>query len=368
MKLHIGFGCFAFILLSAFAEPSFSQSGTTDTAAAQVKKHKQGLFDKEDPIKISIIGNVKDLINDRGDKPVLHAMQLAVENDEGTKDTIPSDIKTRGHFRKMSENCTYPPLLLTFKSDSTKKKLPIEKEGNLKLVVPCVDDNYIVREYLVYKIYNILTPFSLKARLARFTMYDTKKSKAYNEMYGILIENEKKMAKRNQQTIIKRKLSPESLEQETYLRMAMFQYMVGNTDWSIQFQQNIILMVAQGGTQPYCVAYDFDHSGMVEAPYAQPAEALEMSSVTERRYRGYCIPDITVYDPYIKQFNEAKTEIYSLYQNCKYIDDKYRANIIKYLDKFYETINNPAAFKKDFLYPCDKNGTGNVIIKGLQKD
>jgi hypothetical protein len=199
-------------------------------------------------------------------------------------------------------------------------------------------------------------------------MYDTKKSKAYNEMYGILLENEKKMAKRNQQTIIKRKLNPESLEQETYLRMAMFQYLVGNTDWSIQFQQNIILMVAQGGTQPYCIAYDFDHSGMVEAPYAQPAEALEMSSVKERRYRGYCIPDLTVYDPVIKQFNDAKTEIYSLYQNCKYIDDKYRSSIIKYLDKFYETINDPAAFKKDFLYPCDKNGTGNVIIKGLQKD
>jgi hypothetical protein len=295
-------------------------------------------------------------------------MKLAVENDQGTSDTIPSEIKTRGHFRKMSENCNYPPLLLTFNHDSAKKKLPLEKEGNLKLVVPCVDDEYIVREWLVYKVYNILTPMSLNARLVKLTMYDTRKSKAYDEMFGILLENEKKMAERNQQTIIKRKLNPQNLEQETYLRMAMFQYMIGNTDWSIQFQQNMILMADKGFHAPYCVAYDFDHSGMVEAPYAQPAEALQMSSVKERRYRGYCIQDISVYDPFIKQFNEAKPEIYSLYQNCKYINEKYRSGILKYLDKFYETINDPAAFKKDFLYPCDKNGTGNVIIKGLQKD
>jgi hypothetical protein len=93
-----------------------------------------------------------------------------------------------------------------------------------------------------------------------------------------------------------------------------------------------------------------------------------MSSVVERRYRGYCITDVATYDPIIAHYNAVKTKVYDLFNNCQLIDDKYKTSMIKYLDEFYTTINNPAMFKKDFLYPCDKNGTGNVVIKGLRED
>ena len=355
-----------FIFFSLFITPVVFAQNENASGQAKEKKKPKSLFENTDPLPITVMGNIRELLGDRDEQSPNHKMDFIYEDEPGVMDTVKVMMKTRGHFRKSSENCTYPPLLVTF--DSTLQSATFGKNDKLKLVMPCTDDYFVTREYLVYKIYNLLTPFSLKARLVKLTMKDTKKGKTYNEMFGVLLENEKKMAKRNNETIIKRQLPPERLQQETYLRMAMFQYLIGNTDWSIQFQQNIILMASQANPEPICVAYDFDHSGMVDAPYAQPAEALQMKNVQERRYRGYCIPDLTVYDPIIKQFNDAKKDIYALYTDFKFIDDKYRSTALKYFDEFYETINNPEAFKKDFLYPCDKNGTGNVIIKGLQKD
>ena len=355
-----------FILFCVLITPALTAQNESDAGQAKEKKKPKLLFENTEPLNITLMGNVRDLLSDRGDNPENHKMTLVYEDGPGVTDTEQVSMKTRGHFRKSSENCTYPPLLISF--DSTITSSTFGKNDKMKLVMPCGNDNYVTREYLVYKIYNLLTPYSLKARLVKLTMKDTKKNKTYDEMIGVLLENEKKMAKRNNETIIKRKLSPDKLQQEAYLRMAMFQYLIGNTDWSIQFQQNIILMASQSNPEPLCVAYDFDHSGMVDAPYAQPAEALQMANVRERRYRGYCITDLSVYDPLIKQFNDLKKDIYALYTDNKLIDDKYRSSTLKYFDDFYETINNPEAFKKDFLYPCDKNGTGNVIIKGLQKD
>ena len=116
------------------------------------------------------------------------------------------------------------------------------------------------------------------------------------------------------------------------------------------------------------VPYDFDLAGIVDAPYAKPAEELQLSSVRERRYRGYCIMDMKKFDSSISLFNRLKREIYGLYINCPLLDAKYVKATIKYLDEFYTTINNPTALRRDFRYPCDKNGTGNIVIKGLRDD
>ena len=119
---------------------------------------------------------------------------------------------------------------------------------------------------------------------------------------------------------------------------------------------------------PSTVPYDFDHAGIVNAPYALPAEELEMGSVRQRRFRGYCMQDMQQFDSVIALYNKVRPAIYKLYTDCTLLDDKYVKSTIKFLDDFYETINNPAAFQKEFSYPCNKNGTGNVVIKGLKDD
>ena len=121
-------------------------------------------------------------------------------------------------------------------------------------------------------------------------------------------------------------------------------------------------------TTPVAVPYDFDHAGLVNAPYAKPAEELFMNSVRERRYRGYCVEDMKKFEPVFTFYNKIKNDIYLLYTNCNLLDEKYKNATLKYLDEFYTTINDPNKIKKAFGYPCDKKGTGNVVIKGLKED
>ncbi len=353
---------FTIVMLTVFACVTvYSQTGTDSLPAIQ-----KTIFENDEIVQLELNGNIRELLNDRSEKSSYHKIKLVYNVKQ--PDTANVEMKTRGHFRKMSENCTYPPLLINFKKSKPGTRQFFGKSDKLKLVMPCVNKTYLVREWLVYKLYNLITPCSLQATLVKLQMNDTKRGKSYPEMFGILIENEDEMAERNHQVIVKRKVMPKGIELNNFLTMAMFQYLIGNTDWSIEFTQNMLIMAADSTSTPLSVAYDFDHSGMVDAPYAHPAEALKMGSVTERRYRGYCITDLTAFNPIIAHYNILKQDIYNLYSNNTLIDEKYKKSILKYLDEFYTTINSPELFKNDFLYPCDKYGTGNVIIKGLRKD
>jgi hypothetical protein len=193
--------------------------------------------------------------------------------------------------------------------------------------------------------------------------------KKQTSFYGFLLEDEQQMAARNNLVVVeKNRLNPLNTDPAAFLSMTVFQYMIGNTDWSVQFQQNVKLLAKDSFAIPATVPYDFDHSGLVDAPYAKPAEELEMRSVMERRYRGYCISDMKNYEPVIALFNRLKKDFYSIYSNCSLLDAKYIKTATRFLDEFYATINNPKELKSAFSYPCDENGTGNIIIKGMKKD
>ena len=277
-------------------------------------------------------------------------------------------IKTRGHFRKLKENCNYPPLQIRFLADVNRLSSLFRDQTKLKLVMPCSGDNYIIREWLVYKIYNLITEKSFRTRLVRINLNDPKNKKQSSPFYGFLIEDEKHMAARNKASSVEQKLRPQETQQDAFLTMAVFQYLIGNTDWSVEYLQNIKLLKTESSPQLITVPYDFDHSGLVDAPYAHPAEELLMRSVQERRYRGYCIKDMKVFEKPFALYNRSKSDIYNLYTKSNLLDEKYIKSVIKFLDEFYATINDPKAWQKDFAYPCDKNGTGNVVIKGLKED
>ena len=325
------------------------------------------LFESNEVLSIKISGNTSELINDRGEKPQYHPLTFSYFTKDTTEISMQVKMKTRGHFRKDKSNCTWPPLLINF----TKKDMPLsslfEGQDKLKLVMPCRGDEYVIREWLLYRLYNLVTPKSFRARLVRVTLEDKKKKQT--SFYGILLEDEEQMARRNKAIIVERaRLNPLNTEPNAFLTMAVFQYMIGNTDWSVQFQQNVKLLAKDSLGIPSTVPYDFDHAGLVNAPYAKPAEELEMNSVTERRYRGYCITDMKIYESVIALFNRLKKDFYSVYSDCSLLSEKNIKTATRYLDDFYSAINNPKALKEAFVYPCDKNGTGNVIIKGLKKN
>src|SRR5439155_9745056 len=210
--------------------------------------------------------------------------------EEGSREmSIPARVKTRGDFRKRREDCFYPPLLLQFSKDGAAKGTIFDEQSKFKLVMPCKGDDYVVREWLAYKIYNLVTPKSFLARLVKVQLKDDKNRSFGRPFFGMLIEEEEQMAKRNQCIPVKLKIKGQQTLPDYFLGMAVFEYLIGNTDWSVEYRQNIKLLKGDSSSVPVAVPYDFDHAGIVNAPYARPDEQLQMSSVRERRYRGYCV-------------------------------------------------------------------------------
>ena len=325
------------------------------------------LFDSDEVLQLTLRTDLKKLFRDRGDDPKYHPASINYQQD-GSNIVIPMKVKTRGNFRKKAGNCQYPPLMLNFAKSKTPGNSVFVGQDKLKLVTPCRGEDYVIQEYLVYKLYNIITPQSFNARLVQMTYEDTVKDKSSAKLFGILLEEESQMASRNRSESVEQiGLSPHDLPNEEFLKMAVFQYMIGNTDWSIQYLQNIKLITTDSTKSPIPVPYDFDHAGIVRAPYANPAPELQMSSTQERRYRGYCIEEMNKFNPVFETFNQLKSQFYALYDGNPLLSSSYQKLTIKFLDQFYETINDPKKALRDFTYPCDKSGTGNVVIKGLRE-
>ena len=347
---------------------SFDVYKKKENHAAITPSLEKGLFEADEIFEISLKGNTRELLNDRSEKSKYHAMIISYKKNDGSGINIPVEMKTRGHFRKLKENCTYPPLLIRFFPNSLHRSSIFSDQSRLKLVMPCAGDDYIVREWLAYKIYNLVTPQSFRVRLVKVKLEDAKNKKPINAFYGLLLEEEQQMAARNKATLTEQPLRPNQTQQDASLRTAVFEYLIGNTDWSVEYLHNIKLIKTTATSLPVTVPYDFDHSGIVNAPYARPPEELLLKSVVERRYRGYCITDLSVFEPTIALYNKVKKDIYDLYANCTYLDARSIKAILKFLDGFYQTINSQKAWQKEFPYPCDKNGTGNIVIKGLKED
>jgi hypothetical protein len=337
-------------------------------SVAQKPVAEKGLFESNAVLNITLKGNLRSVLNDRTGVPQNFPLILSYRKEDSTDKEVPVEIRTRGNFRRMKENCTYPPLLIQFPTKGPHLSSVFREQKKIKLVMPCKGDEYLIREWLVYKIYNLVTPKSFRARLVKVKLEDDRNKKPVASFYGILLEEEKQMAKRNNAEAVTQNLKPKQTQQDAFLHMAVFEYLIGNTDWSTEFQHNIKMLRTSSNSIPITVPYDFDHSGIVNTPYAHPAQELQLLSIRDRRYRGYCISDLKVYEPVIARYNQLKNEIYKIYTNCTLLDKKYIKSTLQFLDEFYATINNPKAWQKAFGYPCDKNGTGNVVIKGLKED
>lgn len=306
------------------------------------------------------------MFNDRGDNAPYRPLVLSYKGADSNLVTINIRAKTRGNFRRQKSHCDYPPILLNFTRKEAKPSL-FDEQDKLKLVTPCVGEEYVAREYLVYKLYNLLTPKSFKARLVRVSFDDVDRKKE-TRLLCILLEEDEQMAKRNKSSLLELKnIYGESTETETFLKMAVFQYMIGNVDWSVPYLHNIRIISFNPTTVPSVVPYDFDHAGIVDAPYALPPEQLEMKSTKERRFRGYCITDWTKMEDVIATYNRLKDEIYKTYTSCTLLDAKYLKATTKFLDEFYETINDAKKMKAEFSFPCNPGNT-NFVISGMQSE
>lgn len=355
------FQVFFFNSLELIAQRTTGSKSLTPEEAAASR-----LFESDTILHFSLAGKLKELYKDISAKNSYHPILLQYHEKDGGLISIQLKAKTRGHFRKMKGMCTQPPLLLDFSKDGSTKNTVFENQSKLKLIVPCQGDDYVVKEFLCYKVYNLISPHSFRARLAMVDFVDSLNPAKTESHYCFLLEDEKPMAARNKSFVWKKKmLKMQSTEADEFRKMAVFEYLIGNTDWGIPYLQNIVLITKDTLILPIPVPYDFDHAGIVDAPYAGPAPELGISSDLVRLYRGYCENDMNNFASTFELYNRLKRDIYKVYDSCNLLSPKYVKFVHRFIDDFYKTINNKKQIDSEFGNPCRTEQ--HVEIKGLKK-
>lgn len=313
------------------------------------------LFDTDSLLNFDLIINKKALFSDVGNERKYHKSEVYyLENGDTVKLKI--KIKTRGNFRRDPSNCKFPQLKFKIPKKLRWGNNIFSGQSRLKLVVPCFlkNPNYqelIIKEYLIYKMYNLFTEYSYKVRLVHINLIDSnlKENRKLSGFYGFFIEETEQMAKRNNGKILSLKsFSQQNVNQEQMTLMAVFQFMIANTDWALSKPHNIKLLFVNNHHVPYPVPYDFDWSGFVNAPYAVPAPQVGIRHVRQRVYRAYERPQDEL-TALFHDFNQKKNQIYELILNNKYLTNKTKDDLTGFLDEFYEIINTAKKIKHFFV-------------------
>jgi hypothetical protein len=338
-------------------EGKAKKRGAVDTLGAPITYTPKGpapIFREEQPLTFTLTMNWSQVRKDRGQTPTWHAATLAFKGDSGDA-SVPVRVRPRGIWRL--KNCDLPPLRLNFTKDSTKHS-PFAKLDKPKLVSVCKDkadyDEYILEEYQLYRVLNLLTPLGFRARLAKVTYVDSAKApaKPVTTRWAFLTEDAGELSERTGMRAIDVKGATRGDVQVDELALfGLFQYFIGNTDFAIGALHNVQLVADDTAT--YAIPYDFDWTGAVNPPYAFPAPQLGIRRVEDRLYRGFCTTPEAL-DRALQVFEAKKDAIYALYHDDigKLMAPDRVKRALEYYDEFYKTIADPKRIRRDIVGAC----------------
>ncbi len=318
----------------------------------RVEAENRPLFKAADPVAFTLTADFKAIQGDRdpeSTKTFPATMQFTANG--GSTRTVDLQVRTRGHARRSFNTCDFAPLWLDFKKGEMKDSV-FEGQNRIKLGVHCREgvkefEQYVLREYAAYRIYNLITPASFRARLARATYVDAVKQKPISTRWALLIEDDDDLASRMGGRITEEKDDLARLDVGTFVQATLFEYLISNHDMSlITFHNFKVVQVPAGGVYP--IPYDFDYSGLVNASYAQPPASLGITTVRDRIYRGPCRTGDQL-APVFGKFRAVRSEIATMYGSLPdFLDSGQKQKAIGYLDQFYRTIDRPDEVKKVF--------------------
>jgi len=331
------------------------------TAAAHAKGDAP-LFADDEPLQIQIVAPFKDLVRTAPKSTDPYAGELRVIG--AGPDAHLIELRARGNSRRARNTCQFPPLRVEFQ---TKPDAPnvFAGEKSLKLVTHCrtskAFQQNVFTEYAVYKLLNALSPISLKVRLAEIEYLETGSEKLVAKRYGFFIEDIDDAAKRNdlKEAEIK-EIAPQALNREAGARYGLFQYMIGNLDWSVQYgpegencchNTKLLSEDEEVFLNLFPVPYDFDYSGLVDAPYALPPEGIPVRSVRNRYYRGFCLHNNNV-RVLAADMLAKKATLLSVFDAIPAMTPSAREKAKDYLEGFFEDIGDPAKFEKNIIGKC----------------
>ncbi len=303
-----------------------------------------------DVIEISLKTNFTELIENKNED-LYQKAKFGYTDAYGNFKERKIKVKARGKFRK--KVCDFPPLKLKFSKEGLIAE-GLKDDNKLKLVTHCFEGNAeegeqnLLKEYLVYKMLNILTEKSYQVQLVRVTYVDTEDHYRF-QRYGFLIESTKALETRLDGIAKKIFSMPiQDLERKQYNTVTMFQYMVSNTDWHVEYARNVKFILPKEGNKVTLVPYDFDFSGVVNAGYAIVNPNYPVSDLRDRFFLGH-FNDAEALNETLGLFREKKTTILSLWRNFEPLKKRHQRDVINYLETFFELIEDDKVIRQELL-------------------
>jgi hypothetical protein len=325
------------------------------------------LFSDDSVLRLSMDVNFKALCRPRETEDCDYtATVLRYLDDDDAEHEIPVEIRIRGGWRSLRENCNVPPLFVRF-ATGVGSGTPFEGQRVLPLTTHCRSglapneamgfssntdhEQYLLKEYLAYRVYNEMTDASLRVRLARIKYTDPDRSGRVRNQYAFFTEHFDTATRRLGGRLLNRgSFDHEHLDTAAADRLAMFQFMIGNTDWSIVRQRNTILLEMPDGTQ-LALPYDLDMSGLVNASYAGPPPTLPIRDVRTRYYLGFCHPGID-WDLVFSSVHQNQPGILALPGEIPGLHKDHRRTAKRYLENFFRILVSKSKRQKKIVEAC----------------
>ena len=290
------------------------------------------------------------LIAERNEDHHLDAT-VVMEGPNYFRETMRLKVQLRGRNRRLV--CEMPPLKLDFSKKRLSERGLSEDGDKLKLVTHCADefqDEYLLREYWAYRIYNQLTPVSFQVHLLRIRYIDTSDPEQQMEdQLAFLIESKEELANRfDGKDEDMWGLTSIDVDKQSYYNTVLFQYMIGNDDWSMESPHNLAFIERPDGEPPLIVPYDFDFSGLVNAPYARPNPKWGGFSVLDRVAMGAFDTREDLQNT-LDGFLSLKNGGFNCFEECRWLSERTKKRMEKYLLGFYKQLENTRKIERIFV-------------------
>ena len=332
----------------------------TFEVSAQEPKAADPLFQSDEILDVRIVAPLTSIISGRSDELELPGT-LHYTSDAGETVDLDIQMRVRGRFRLKKEVCDFPPIRLNVVKSQAKGTL-FHKQDKLKLVTHCQNsseyEQVMLREYTAYRILNVVTEASFKARLLRITYVDSDSKRDDDVRYGFVIEHRDRLAKRLGKSVLEIPgTDPSALNMEYASTIALYHYLIGNTDFSSvkgakkdMCCHNHILF-GDENEKIWSVPYDFDQSGLVDAPHAGTNPRFRLRSVRDRLYRGRCMYNDQL-ESAIAKFNDKRDEVYAVLNEVEVARKSSNKSMVNFVNRFYKTVNSAKRVNSELIKKC----------------
>lgn len=299
---------------------------------------------------MTITTDFTTLTTERNEDHSPHAT-LTMEGPNYFRETMKIKVELRGRNRRLV--CDMPPLKLDFSKKRLAERGIGEDGDKLKLVTHCADEyqeEYLLREYWAYRLYNELTPASFRVHLIKIRYIDTADPNVKNrEQMAFILESKEELAKRlGGEDEDFWGLKPEEVDKESYYNTVLFQYMIGNDDWGMESPHNLAFVKLPDDAPPIIVPYDFDFSGLVNAPYAKPNPKYGGFSVLDRIPIG-SFESRDDLEATLDGFQQTRATGLKCFEECAWLSDRSKKRMEKYLEGFFRQVENQKKIERLFL-------------------